>query len=143
MKTLTSHFSVSTVASTESVSSTKGEKTEAQARLHSGPTNHSHPSGPLASLSAIKRERRKGILMNSEDFKFAEHVKTAQIKMVNLPPRGKVSTALPKPVGLPPNPKAFLTAQRNRELNPRNNKAQAAKLNNGWQTAQEILGTKE
>lgn len=179
---LTSRFSVSTVSSAESVSSPKEEKTEAHASLHSGATNHSQLSGSLASLIAIKQDRRKAIAMDGAVIQPVRYGKMERPKIVNHSRHEEVATALPNRVGLPPNPKAFLAAQqrqktpgsaaktasqyrlptsedranlkrspvpmqsaaeRKRELNPRDNKVQAAKLNSGWQTAQEILGTKE
>ncbi|MFM0068922.1 hypothetical protein [Paraburkholderia aspalathi] len=122
---LNSRFSVSTISSTETTTSTNGEEAATKAPPDSGRADHTQFSGPLASLREIKQKRRQGIVMNGALIQESERVKMqqAQAKIVNIPPREAGSTVPRKPLGLPSSPKAFLTDQTPQEAKMPDTKA--------------------
>jgi hypothetical protein len=104
-----SRFSVSTISSTETTTSMNGGEAATKAPPDSGGADHTQFSGPLASLREIKQKRRQGIVMNPGD-QLTMAMK-APAKLVNIPPREAGSTVPREPLGVPLNPKAFLTGQ--------------------------------
>ena|GEM_PF-6467639 len=139
---LTSRFSVSTISSTQTASSTSGEDLE---------TNLTAPipgkrSGPLASLSEIQKRRQGFVAEPGVRLQFVTH-RTLAIRatatLVNIPPHDTGPTVQKKSLGLPQQPKALLPGQMSQKAGSPNSPNTTVGGQYGLPTAENRANLKE
>lgn len=97
---LTSHFSVSSIASTEPASSTNGCEAATEVRTSLERASHARLSGPLAALSSINR---KTGTVDDAVIQSVVRVRMERARIVTIPPHRNQPEVSQKPVGLQSN----------------------------------------